>query len=390
MRIALVTSSLSTDTRGGAEKYAEDAARSLSEHHDVIVLTGSQNELEGIRIVRLPGLRYYDVGSGTFASRVFWHARDQWLPSVHFALMRALREEAPDVIWTHEPQGLSAAVFTAVARRGLPHVHTAHDLNLMCARTSMTRDGEYCGGRCFECRIQRQIRGRAIGMRLDRFIGVSNYIRDRHVQAGVVSAAQAETIRLGAPAGTSRLRRLANVPATIGFIGALSPHKGISTLLHAVETSDETWRLLVAGTGRLEADVVGAAGRDARIEYVGYVDGEAKDSFFDRLDLIAIPSEWEEPAALVAPEAAVRGIPAVVADRGGLPETPEARTFRSGDAGHLAEALRWFLEDPQRLEHASERLLRRKSEFEWPAHLARVERVLEQAVQEQPAWRAKT
>src|SRR5947199_247951 len=112
--------------------------------------------------------------------------RDQWSPSVHRALKRELAVERPDVVWSHEPQGLSAAVFTAIAAVRLPHVHTAHDLNLLCLRTSMTRDGSFCGGRCLECRVQRTFRVGAIKLDLSRLIGVSRYICERHIRAGVV------------------------------------------------------------------------------------------------------------------------------------------------------------------------------------------------------------
>ena len=117
MRLALVTSLLSADTRGGAELYVEEAARALAERHEVVVLTGSsQPSVDGIRTVRLPRLPILP-GGAPLARRVLWHAFDQWLPHVHAAVARELRQVAPDVVLTHHPQGLSAAVFTAVAVR---------------------------------------------------------------------------------------------------------------------------------------------------------------------------------------------------------------------------------------------------------------------------------
>jgi glycosyltransferase involved in cell wall biosynthesis len=165
----------------------------------------------------------------------------------------------------------------------------------------------------------------------------------------------------------------------------LSPHKGVQTLLAAFRELDEPWRLLVAGDGPLAPEVAEAARVDDRIEWLGQVSGDAKDSFFDALDLVVIPSEWEEPATFVAVEAAVRGIPAVVSDRGGLPETPEARTFRAGDSDELVRAVRWFLLEPNRLEEASTRLLAEREEFEWPTHVARLEQLFEQVVAERTA-----
>jgi glycosyltransferase involved in cell wall biosynthesis len=377
MRIALIASLLVPDTHGGAEAYVEKAARSLADSNDVVVITGSRAAVDGVSTVRVPSLPPRIAGHGSVLGGLVWHARDQWRPSVHVAVGRALRSHAPDVVWTHEPQGLSAAVFTAIGRRGVPHVHTAHDLNLMCARTSMTRNGEYCGGRCVECRLQRQIRGRAIGTRLDRLIGVSEYITSRHVDEGIVDTDRAETIRVGAEPAAARVR-VPGHPPTIGFIGVLGAHKGIRTLLQTVGSEDNGVRLLVAGTGPLEGEVETAARAHANVDYLGYVDGPAKSDFFDRIDLLVVPSEWEEPGPFVAMEAAIRGIPCVVSDRGGLPETPEARVFRAADARELRAAISWFLDEPERLTQSSERLVEMRDEFGWPAHMTRIERLLQE------------
>lgn len=374
MRLALVSSALTADTRGGAEKYVEDAARSLALHHDVVVLTGSKANAEGIEVVRLPGLAYHEAGAGSTLSRAMWHARDQWRLSVHRATGRALERLRPDVVWTHEPQGLSAGVFTAIATQGTRHVHTAHDLNLLCTRTSMTRGGEFCGGRCLQCRPQRLIRGGAIRRRLDRFIGVSRYITERHVAARIVPEENAITLRVGATPGNARVRTASASP-TIGYIGALAQHKGVLTLLQAFEQAPPSWRLRLAGSGPLADTVAAAATHDDRLEYLGFLDAAAKDAFFDAADALVVPSEWEEPGPFVVVEAAVRGIPLVVSDRGGLPESPEARTFRSGDPAALLSVLTALLDDDE-LTATSRRLLERRDEFTWETHLSRVDAIL--------------
>ena len=380
MRLALIATLLPADTRGGAEAYVDAIARSHAERHEVVVLTGSKSpEVDGIPTVRLPRLPILRR-TAPFPGRVLWHALDQWLPQVHAAVARELRRIRPDVVVTHNPQGLSAAVFTAIAEVGLPHVHTAHDLNLLCARTTMTRGGEFCGGRCGSCVVQRTIRGAALRRNLAKLIGVSRYVCDRHVREGIVPREKAEAIRLGAEPGNPRLRRLAGDEVSLGFIGALAPHKGILTLLEALRRTSDPWRLTIAGSGHLDSQIAAAARDDPRVEFRGHVSGKQKDAFFDELDLVVIPSEWEEPATFVAMEAAVRGIPAVVSHRGGLPEAPEARTFRAGDPDELVRAIRWFVEDPERLEDASTRLLAARKDYEWTTHVAGVERILDQAL----------
>ena len=385
MRLALIATLLPGDGPGGAEAYVGASARSLSERHEVVILTGSSvGSIDGIETVRLPRLPVLSR-TAPRAGRLLWHALDQWLPHVHVAVARELRRIRPDVVVTHHPQGLSAAVFTAIAEARLPHVHTAHDLNVLCARTSMTRGGEFCGGRCAGCLVQRKIRGTALRSNVARLIGVSRYVCERHVRAGIVPREKAEAIRLGAEPGRQRLRRLVDGEARLGFIGTLAAHKGILTLIEALRRTPEPWRLSVAGTGYLERQVAEAARRDPRITFLGHVSGAEKDEFFDALDLVVIPSEWEEPATFVAMEAAVRGIPAVVSHRGGLPETPEARTFRAGDPDELVRAISWFVEEPERLEEASMRLLAASGEYEWSTHVARVEELLQAVVAERAA-----
>ena len=388
VRIALISSLLQPDTRGGAEVYVENAARSLAERHEVAVLTGSAGQVDGIPTIRLPGLPILDRSKPP-AIKILWHALDQWLPSVHTAVSRELKRFRPDVVVTHHPQGLSAAVFTAIAVRRLPHVHTAHDLNLLCARTTMTKGGEFCGGRCAGCRVQRAVRSGTLKLDLSRLIGVSRYICERHIRARIVPAERAVALRLGAVPGPTRLRKLGDV-VTLGFIGTVAPHKGVRTLLAAFRDAPESWRLVVAGSGPLAEAVRAAARNDPRIEYVGHVEGSEKDAFFDRCDLLVIPSEWEEPATFVAVEAAVRGIPTVVSARGGLTEAPESRTFRSGAPGELLDAVRWYVDKPARVEEASSRLLESRTEYEWSTHVRRVEALLEEVVDEQVASRRKT
>ena len=65
---------------------------------------------------------------------------------------------------------------------------------------------------------------------------------------------------------------------------------------------------------------------------------------------------------------------AVVSDRGGLPETQEARIFRAHDAAALLEAVHW-LGDSRRLLEASTRLLDHQGRFLWSRHVAEVEEV---------------
>lgn len=386
MRVALVSNGLRGDpSAGGAEHYVSDLADALAAENDVLVLANGRSGGSGSRGIELPGLGSLSRDASSLTKTV-WHLRDQWIPAVHRQLGEALASFRPDVVHTHLPQGLSAAVFSAIGASRRAHVHTAHDLNLLCARVTMTRGGRFCGGRCLECAPQRQLRSRLVRSRLDMLIAPSEHYRRLHVRFGVVSASRTITIRHGAE-GHGTLRTTEPGRLRIGFIGQLAPHKGVATLLSAFRSAPPGWRLAVAGHGALARDLRRAAGRDARISVLGWVDGSEKDSFYDSIDLVVVPSEWEEAATLVAAEAAVRGIPALVSDRGGLPETPEAHVFRARDPAALLAGLHWFAADG-RLQAASARLLAAREQFQWRTHVSRVVAILRAAAEGRVAHEA--
>ncbi len=378
MRLAFVTNTLPPEGRGGAEAYVAGLARDLAARHEVVVLTGARVGIDGIETVHLPGLPELPRDANA-ARKAVWHAQDQWLPGVHRETKRALESFGPDVVHTHAVQGLSAAVFTAIRSLGSRHVHTAHDLGLLCARVTMTRNGEFCGGRCATCAVQRAVRGRAAASRLDLLIAPSEHVRKRHVEAGVIGENKAVTIPQGAAPAPGSARGGGD-PArpVLGYIGTLSRIKGVATLLDAFASAPREWRLELAGSGELEPMVRQRAASDERIGFHGRLDGEAKDAFFAGLDLLVVPSEWEENAPLVVVEAAVRGLPSVVSDRGGLPETPQAEIFRARDPAALREAVRTLVETPGLLAERSRVLLERPERFLWATHVAEVEYALTQ------------
>lgn len=357
---------------GGAQIYASELVARLAAKHDVLMISGASDlRIPGVEYARVPHLRALHPEESD-VRKSLWHLRDQWRPAVHRAIGRELRRFRPDVVHSHEPQGLSGAVFTAVKDVQAVHVHTAHDLNLLCVRTAMTVGGQPCRGRCAPCILQRNVRARLAARSVDRLIAPSDFARDTHVRWKVASAATAVTIRQPAAEAPARERR-SQGGLQIGFMGTLVRHKGILTLLEMFRAAPDDWRLHLAGSGLLDDRVRAACAADGRVTHHGYVTGPEKNAFFEQLDVLVIPSECEENAPLIAAEAVVRGLPCVVSDRGGLPETPEAFIFRSGDTGKLRAALQRLADEPEALRGASHNLMKIRAKFLWPAHLERVE-----------------
>ena len=229
----------------------------------------------------------------------------------------------------------------------------AHDYNAICMRTSLTRDGEFCGGRCPECRPQRLIRGGLLRRSAPKLIAATDYVRDRHVDAGVVAAGDAVTIPYGVRPGRTRVRQLRPGGALrLAYLGTLGAHKGVDVLLEAFRDTPAEWTLDIAGAGDLSEAVRAAASTDPRITFHGFVQGSAKEQFLDDADVLVVPSVWQEQAGIVALEATIRGLPFLVTDRGGLQEMPGAVVAPAGEVRGLLDALADLASDGRLLERS--------------------------------------
>lgn len=137
-------------------------------------------------------------------------------------------------------------------------------------------------------------------------------------------------------------------PFVIGFLGRHSPEKGVPVLADALRRLDlaepGAYRLLLAGDPRFVSrrgceDVERSLRPIAHLlDRPGWVD---QVDFFPQVDLLVVPSVWQEAFALVAAEAMSAHVPTIVSDAGALPEVVggAGRIVAAGDAGALATAI---------------------------------------------------
>jgi glycosyltransferase involved in cell wall biosynthesis len=141
---------------------------------------------------------------------------------------------------------------------------------------------------------------------------------------------------------------------TILYVGRINWKKGLDRLVEALRDIPKA-RLIVAGndeerlTPRLRA-VAEAAGVAGRVEFPGYVEGEAKRRLFAEAAVFVLPSVSENfgNAAL---EAMAQGCPVVVTQGVGLAEAVHASgagIVADGTPAALAHAIRGLMEDPAR------------------------------------------
>ena len=141
---------------------------------------------------------------------------------------------------------------------------------------------------------------------------------------------------------------LGDVPL-VAFAGRLVREKGVATLIAAFERVAArlpSARLLIAGTGPLEAEVrARAAGLGERVAFCGHVSRDVMEQMFDDAWVQVVPSLWHEPFGNVSTEAMMRGTAVVASDVGG-----QSDIVRDGQTGYLVP--------PGDAEVLAERLLR--------------------------------
>jgi glycosyltransferase involved in cell wall biosynthesis len=126
---------------------------------------------------------------------------------------------------------------------------------------------------------------------------------------------------------------------TIGICGQIGPWKGHDDLVDALgqlAIKGYKFKCLIFGRGNqqyidtllLHATRNGIADR---VEVRGFV--ENLPEMYKMIDILAVPSRFEEPFGNVAAEAGLNGIPVVVTRRGGLPEI-----VVDGETGFIVEA----------------------------------------------------
>ena len=354
------------DETGGAEVSTRLLAEGLARAGvDVCVVcaTGSgidrMDEVNGVKVYRLRSVNLYwphpREKRGRIA-RLIWHAIDVYNVIMSRKLGNIIAREKPDVISTSNLSCLSIDVWRLANNAGVPIVHTVRDYYLMCPTAIMFSHGKPCTSQCGLCSLYAQPK-RAASARVAVAVGVSRFVLQKHLDSRYFSRAARTAVIYNAcetvpPSVTPQTkRRCEGGPVRLGMLGRVSQEKGLELLLEQLLADDTLqWTLAVGGTVEAEYfDSLRAKYDDPRIEYLGRV---KPGEFFDTIDILVVPSIWNEPFGRVVVEAYSHGVPVVGANTGGIPEVIEPHSNLVFDTarpatiiGKLHEAVA-LLQDP--------------------------------------------
>lgn len=392
MKVLVVSTLYPPVSVGGAELAASRLAEAIVRAgHEVTVvcLHPKQNRTvefrNGVKVYREPLENVYwpfqDASRPSSVRRLIWHLRDLWNWKAARGLARILEIERPDLLHTHNVTGFSVSVWNEAKRRKLPIVHTVHDYHLLCINGKLFRGNEVCNRRCIGCKSLTQVRKRSSGA-VNAVVAVSSHTLSEHTRRKYFENASAEVIyNIVAPRMTATCTYDRGTgDLAFGFIGRLSPDKGIEILLRAFQALRGTQcRLRIAGSGdKGYVNKLRERYNDPRIEWLGFID---PDHFYHSVDVVVIPSIWADPLPYVCVEALRAGNGIICANSGGLPEIASlgeaVAVVAPGNVDSLANALRDALGNPPHWRRRRARGDEQLQVFEEKAVLERYLRVYE-------------
>lgn len=176
------------------------------------------------------------------------------------------------------------------------------------------------------------------------------------------------------------------------FLGRLERSKGveiaIESVARAADSVERPVRLVVAGTGSLDAALARRAAEVTRerprltIEFPGWLTDSGRAAALSEADLLLVPSVWPEPFGLAGVEAGLGGVPSIAFGVGGvcdwLKDGVSGRVvpFAGDHLDRFTAAIVGTLRDPAALEAMRAPAQRIARTFPMAAHLDRLEEVL--------------
>jgi phosphatidylinositol alpha-mannosyltransferase len=250
-------------------------------------------------------------------------------PSAQLRTIRALRDEAFDVVHVHEPL-CPGPTQTAMFFKTAPLVGTFHAAGSSKAYTWFSP-----GVKWLSTKLDLRV---AVSVEAERMA--------REALGGeytvIYNGVELESFSKATPWPTDG--------PTILFIGRHEPRKGLAVLLSAMGELPANVKLWIASDGPDTEALRQRVAGDTRIEWLGRISDEEKAARLRGADVFCAPSLRGESFGVVLLEAMASDTPVVASDLPGYANVAEggrdALLVPPGDATALADALRRLLTDP--------------------------------------------
>ncbi|MBI5794311.1 glycosyltransferase family 4 protein [Candidatus Uhrbacteria bacterium] len=404
MKIGIVSNLYPSNTRGGAELVAQRVADALYERgHEVFVFT--TQPYDGIRslfprvrertlevVYRFFPLNVYALRNASrmpFPVRALWHLIDLLSPWARAAVAHVIVDECPDVMITHNLKGIGVGIAREIQRRGVPHIHTLHDVQLSVPSGLLIAGHEQSFlNRSFLRRWYEAIVRRQIGTP-DLVLSPSKFLADFYRERGLFTDVRLEVLPNPLPPGNrpELPKERPQMKTKFLFVGQLEEHKGVHVLLDALDQFGDDVEMHFAGEGSLAEFVNERALRDARVTFHGFVSLKNLVRLLENTDAVVLPSICYENSPTVIYESFLVGVPVVASHIGGIPELVEdgesGLLVAPGDTADLARAMRRIHSEREIWWGRTNAIRAYAQQFALGTYVTRLEQLIEGVIQKE-------
>jgi len=359
MKILYINSFYPPNVGGGAELSVQlIAEQMLRLGHEVVVLAtkalGSMEmeDINGVKVYRAAIKNNYwpltENRPGKI-SRLLWHIKDVYNTPMRHIVQEVLSAEHPDIVSCHNMSCWSVSIWKQIKKNNVPIVQVLHDLYLLCPNSNMFKNEQTCKQQCPLCATLR-LPHKKESKYVDGVIGISSYILNKLLSFGFFPNSRTNKVIYNIRTVPQReINTTCTNELTFGFLGTITEAKGIELLINTFkEIKDKHIKLLIGGKGQIEymGKIQNMVVTDPRIQLLGFVNSQ---EFYAKIDILVIPSQWEEPLGMVAVEACANNVPIIASETGGLKEIVKNNingyTFRNGDRQSLKEKMTQIIEN---------------------------------------------
>jgi len=397
--------------KGGSERYYFDLAENLKAHgHEVIFFAMKheknipcEQEKYFTDFVQTEKITFNLAGLKS-VFKLWWNFE------AAKKINQLIQDEKPNLVHLHNiSHQISPSILRVIKKYKLPTVMTMHDYKLVCPNGKMFTHGKVCekcqGQNYFNCLKNKCVKNSFLASlatfkemflhhkilkiyekNIDLFMAPSEFLKNKMISWGwpkekiihlpyfinsILSSRVEADVKSaeteGSKDSSTPFAPLIPVGMTkekknyILYFGRLSKEKGIDTLIEAMRDLPGI-KLKIVGTGpekeNYELRIMNYGLKN--IETLGYKSGQELNEIIANAKFIVVPSVWYENYPMSVLESYALGVPALVANIGGLPEMIPNQDknfiFESGNIKELGEKINFLWQNNSIVSEAGERV----------------------------------
>ncbi|MBL7058427.1 glycosyltransferase [Patescibacteria group bacterium] len=344
MKICLINNLYSPYTKGGAERIVSTTLDELGAlGHDVTVITTKPYFVEKdnkseFNIYRLRSL-YWNLPDIPYVFRAFWHVWDNFNIINYFLVQSILKEEKPDVVFTHNLKGLGFLLPRAINKLNIKTIHTLHDIQLLHPSGLLHLAKESVIDRSFAS-LYAKI-NIFLFSKVDLVISPSSWLLKMHTNKNFFTNIKQEVLLNPCKNETAHLSSIKKIENQVLFVGQIESHKGIFDLIKAFKQVDKKYNLVIIGDGSQTKNLEKTIKDHENISYIGKVNASEVAIKMRESALLVVPSKCYENSPTVIYEAYLARVRVIASNIGGINEIVQSDfLFKAGDIVDLENKIK--------------------------------------------------